>query len=289
VRQIFFLCLFILTFASRSEAQINFNLSGYQAIYGRDDRELVTKNSDVKIQEAARGVALIVSKDVVKRSLLKTQVIGATLEKNLNLCTGEKFSEHLSQSGCTGFLIASDVMLSAGHCFESSDDCANKKIIFDVTSQTETLKGFDVDNKNIFSCKKIIQQAANSSQDYAIIQLDRAPGNRSFLKLHTAEKTADDSTVFMLGHPFGLPLMYSKAAAIIDNNDPFIFKTALDSFEGNSGSPVINAKTFEVEGILVNGQQDLVQDPQLGCYRNKTYDESTGGEGAFRVSELPSF
>ena len=57
------------------------------------------------------------------------------------------------------------------------------------------------------------------------------------------------------------------------------------SFEGNSGSPVFNAETFEVEGILVNGQEDLVQDPKIECYRNIVYGGS-GFEGVIRASEL---
>ena len=89
-----------------------------------------------------------------------------------------------------------------------------------------------------------------------------------------------------LGGVMLLPLFFTPQISM--NSNEFQFSTNLDSFEGNSGSPVLNAKTFEVEGILVNGQEDLVLDSELQCYRNAVYDGS-GNEGVFRSIKLAPF
>ncbi len=42
------------------------------------------------------------------------------------------------------------------------------------------------------------------------------------------------------------------------------FVANLDTYGGNSGSPVVDARTYVVEGILVRGEDDFVQND--GCY-----------------------
>ena len=53
------------------------------------------------------------------------------------------------------------------------------------------------------------------------------------------------------------------------------FVTNLDSFEGNSGSPVINILTNEVIGILVAGSKDLDFDKVEQCFRYHVCTTST--------------
>ena len=143
-----------------------------------------------------------------------------------------------------------------------------------------------MNSSNVYSCKTILAQSLDGESDYSIIKLDRVAKNRTPLKLNRNRSIELSDQVFMLGHPFGLPLVLSQKTSILENLQSHIFKTPLDSFEGNSGSPVINAKTFLVEGILISGQEDLVQDSEKLCYRNK--EHTSGGEVVFRASELPS-
>ena len=62
-----------------------------------------------------------------------------------------------------------------------------------------------------------------------------------------------------MGHPSGLPLKYADGARVFETENDY-FSTNLDTFGGNSGSPVFNADTLEVEGILVRGDTDYVMD-----------------------------
>ncbi len=64
--------------------------------------------------------------------------------------------------------------------------------------------------------------------------------------------------VFVLGHPSGLPTKFADGANVRDNSLAPSFLANLDTYGGNSGSPVFNAQTREVEGILARGEADFV-------------------------------
>lgn len=291
MRQVLFLCLAIGYSASVVAGKPSFQFTGLDAIYGVDDREQITSNTAEKYKEAARSVALIVSDDLLKKGFSKTLISGQKAEKNFNMCSGERFNDEMTLPGCSGFLVGEDLLVSAGHCFESAEDCENKKIIFDVDAKKQTSSGYIVSTKNVFACKEIISSASGinavDGQDYALIRLKKAVKMRPFLKVRAAGKIEDEAAVFMIGHPLGMPLTLSKAAKIANNEQEVTFKVGIDAFEGNSGSPVINDKTMEVEGILINGQQDIVSDSQNQCYRNAKHE--SGGEGVYRITGLSEF
>ncbi|MDD5320391.1 MAG: hemopexin repeat-containing protein [Methylococcales bacterium] len=67
----------------------------------------------------------------------------------------------------------------------------------------------------------------------------------------------------MIVHPVGLPTKFGGGATVRDNSPSAFFLANLDTYGGNSGSPVFNSSTHEVEGILVRGETDFVQ--QDGC------------------------
>lgn len=285
MRQILFLSLFMI---SLSEARLPPKIPGINAIYGKDERELITEKSSAAVKKLAKSVGMIVSVDSLDIGFLRTTIKAPSLKDNLNMCVSEKFVTRPSLSACTGFLVAPDVVATAGHCFQSEEDCATKKIIFDVDSKNQNKNGYVVLSHNVYSCKEIITTELSDDHDFALIRLERA-SKRPVLKINRSKiQIADHATVFMIGHPLGLPLILSKDASVSDNTNPSVFKTSLDSFEGNSGSPVFNSKSLEVEGILVNGQEDLVQDPGGECYLNKTY-EGVGGEGVTRIYDLLPF
>lgn len=287
MRQVLFLSLLLSLFAARLAAQDNFHFPGVHAIYGVDDRELITNKTAPKYREMARSVALIVSSDIVTTGLFKTAISAETIGKNFGMCETERFNNEMSLSGCTGFLVGEDLLISAGHCFESASDCENKKIIFDVLAKKQTANGYSVFSKDVYSCKEIIANQSGGEEDFALIRLGKKVRGRPILKLRQSGKVADDDLVFMLGHPMGMPMTLSKTQRVKNNQNPSLFTAELDSFVGNSGSPVINAKTLEVEGILVGGQQDLVLDSQKQCYLNAKHE--SGAESITRISLLSDF
>lgn len=267
-----------------------------QAIYGADDRQFISSSTDVKIKKLSESVAMIVSKDAVENKFLSA-VIKAnpmTESRGANLCPDAKFADHHSLNSCTGFLIAPDLVASAGHCFMSEEDCANKNIIFEVQAKNEIAEGYKVLKRAVYECKEIVKShfEADTMSDFAVVRLKKRVTDRVPLKLRQKGMINLGDSVFMIGHPLGLPQVYSSKSFVSDIENEHFFKASLDSFEGNSGAPVFNAKTFEVEGILVRGEDDFVEDSSKQCYRYQMYEEgqrgrtSMKGEGVSRISDL---
>lgn len=296
MRQILFLAISSIVFAATAGAKL-ISLDGQtQAIYGADDRQFVGTGTDKQLKKLSEAVALIVNNDSVENkfftSLIKANYISDA--NGVNLCGDAKFANHHSLNSCTGFLIAPDLVASAGHCFMSADDCANKKIVFQVRSSNEVTEGYKVLKNAVYECQEIVKSSFNADNltDFAVIRLKKKVTDRTPLKLRQKGTANLGDAVFMIGHPLGLPQVLSSKAFINDVENQHYFKANLDSFEGNSGSPVFNAKTYEVEGVLVRGEDDFVEDSSKQCYRYQTYDEgvsgqtSLKGEGVSRISEL---
>ena len=62
------------------------------------------------------------------------------------------------------------------------------------------------------------------------------------------------------------------------------FVANLDTYGGNSGSPVFNSDTHEVEGILVRGEADFVQ--QGNCQVSLFARLQGAGEDCTRTTEI---
>src|SRR5262249_26083654 len=83
------------------------------------------------------------------------------------------------------------------------------------------------------------------------------------------DKIQIGTKVHVLGHPSGLPLKLARQdskSRVIVPSDPTAttFVALLDTFGGNSGSPVFRSGPetdphFEVEGILIEGRADYVE------------------------------
>jgi hypothetical protein len=264
-----------------SVASFHFNTD---SIYDFDDRELVSLESSLQIQGLSKSVALIFnSNDLI--TVNNQLVIFANLLEDLppvgiNICPQERFaSHHAYRNACSGFLVGPDLLVSAGHCFEDQYFCDNQLIAFDVDAASETPRGFKTNEKNIYHCKEIIAQVHDreSLQDYALIKLDRK-SERAPLKMRTSGSLSLNDQVFLIGHPLGLPLNYTGASAIGENSQPNFFKARVDSFHGNSGSPIFNSQTQLVEGILVRGELDSEMDANRHCQKYIQYTPASGGD-----------
>ena len=62
------------------------------------------------------------------------------------------------------------------------------------------------------------------------------------------------------------------------NSEENYFTGDLDTFGGNSGSPVFNKRTGVVEGILVRGQKGYAYDSEGSCYRVHVVNKICEGE-----------
>lgn len=262
-----------------------FAKKGQKAIYGTFDNEFISMNTPQKIKEMATGISYLVDKRLVShQSATQSVIYGQSLREQDNLCSDEKFSENLTAGFCTGFLVGKDIIVTAGHCVNEESKCKNTSFVFGVNNAKEGNTKFSILRSNIYSCKKILTSfyKKGTPYDYAIIQLDREVKYRHVFVLGDDNKVTEKSKVAMLGHPNGLALTYSAPAPVTQTWDTNVFRTTLDSFSGNSGSPVFDLATEKVMGILTGGQNDFEENGSCKNYARYDY----GSERVTRISKI---
>jgi Trypsin-like peptidase domain len=187
-----------------------------------------------------------------------------TLQKALGLCSGERFGEQTSvPTRCSGFVISSDLGVTAGHCvspLEVANFCKNYFIVFDYHMHPGGKASMILSKSSVYECDRISSLAFDPngrSDDYAVLHFSRLIKHHPSLRYRKMGKIADQERVFMIGYPRGLAEKFSLDRKVSNNTDPSYFSADLDCFHGNSGSPVFNSKTLEVEGIFVRGEGDF--------------------------------
>lgn len=260
-----------------------------KVIYGNDDRQDVAAVFDNLLVDKARSTAGMFSSTALSlQSNGYYKVIGKTLVER-GWCASERFSNQITAPTCTGFLIAPDVLATAGHCISKSSDCKNYSWAFDYKLASVTDTTAVIPKSSVYRCKAIIATVNSSTtkDDYAIIRLDRVVTDRSPLNIRQSGKIADDASLVLIGHPKGLPMKIAGGAKVRSNTPTKYFVANLDSYGGNSGSPVVNAATGEVEGILVRGETDSVTTSSGCSVSNVCPDTGCGGEDVTRITNLP--
>lgn len=253
-------------------------------IYGSDNRFEVHDYDNSLFIEKARSVALRVPNRKLSINRENHDMIDfpqITLKQtNPLLCSSERFLDQVQLGSCSGFLVAPDKIMTAGHCMFTDYDCKNNQWIFDYQEGTEK-----IERRNIYSCKKIIIQKYNYDEkevaDYAVIQLDHPVLDRKPLVTRKFGVPVYNTPLVLIGHPLGLPMKIADGARVtmpnVDERENLFqslklrknyFTANLDSYAGNSGSPVFNQLTGKVEGILIQGADDYEEDSQNECIRS---------------------
>ncbi len=264
-----------------------------KVIYGNDDRTEYYQTNN-KNQKLADATVALVSTSMLQQTTTGYNVkyTSYNLQVAQNLCEDENFSEQNVLAFCSGFLIAPNIIVTAGHCISDQTDCSSTKFIFDntITESNDNKGPSSFTNDKVYSCQSIIHTVAESGgRDFAIIELDRDVENRTPLKIRTSGTIALNDPLTVFGHPSGIPLKIADNAYVRSIESTF-FETNLDTFGGNSGSAVINNKTLEVEGILVRGETDYQYDAANSCYRvNNCSDTGCSGEDVTKITEIISY
>src|SRR5690606_9114881 len=102
------------------------------------------------------------------------------------------------------------------------------------------------------------------------------------LKFRKSGTTGLGAELVIIGHPLGLPLKIADSARVTSVEHNY-FRANLDSYGGNSGSPVINIHTQEVEGILVRGEEDFI-DTSSGCKTSLRMDDQVATDGGQEIA-----
>ncbi len=265
-------------------------------IYGSDDRLELSQIPDHQVQAlAAAVVGLVAPKAIEDLGNGYSKIKSLSLEKQESVCPDESFKEQETAMYCTGFLISPRLVVSAGHCIASRQACNNTKFVFGYAIDGSNRPYNEISNSDIYSCGKLIHSEHNPKEqqsledDFAIIELDRDVRGHIPLVLETDSKLVIGDRLFAWGHPLGLPLKYTDNAWVRRVGPNNYVNTNLDTYTGNSGSPIFNASTLRVEGILIDGEEDF-DTTKEGCRKSRVcQDGDCAGELFLKSSVVLDF
>lgn len=262
-----------------------------QVIYGEDDRLDYYQAAPEMRRLADSVVSLWKSGDVQPAGggssyRLATANYGAAME----LCAGEPFREQPIGAFCSGSLVGKNLVMTAGHCVKDESACADTRFVFGFGLKAAGARPSSARVSDVYSCKRIVKRYLNEDPgapgpDYALVELDRTAKARIPLAINRGAGPGKGDSIFVIGHPSGLPVKVAGGATVRDPSPAGYFVANLDTYGGNSGSAVFNARTRLIEGILVRGENDFVY--RDGCRISNVVPADGGrGEDVTRVSEL---
>ena len=268
-----------------------------KAIYGSDDRLDWFESPGITKDYWARSTVAIFK--ISDRNLLRNQsdggylVQGTTYGQRYNLCPFEtvdgqarlqKFFNQPTASLCSGFLVAPDLVITAGHCIEKSS-CSDRLFVFDYAKTSKDQEIYNLSEDTVYACSEVLEQKETKFEDYALVRLNRRVTDRTPLNIRRQGQPQVGDRLMMISHPSGLPSKISEGGFLSSVGN--LYTAGVDAFTGSSGGVILNFATGDVEGILLGGAQDLVEDSELGCKREVKCTGSTcGGETIFPIVRL---
>ncbi len=273
----------------------SFALPAFAMIYGTDDRQEALLSW---AKPHAPSVLLMTSRNFVidegDPEFVKLDFQKASGESSMiNMCANQRFADQLTAGiNCSGFLIAPDLVVTAGHCIvpygrserKETAGCSDFVWIADF-AQPANGTPLNVDRwprEKIFECAEVIdgQNPDFSSpafapplfgDDFALVRLKNSVPGRTPLTMSREFKAPRQ--LYAMGYPLGLPLKLAGPARVIREDFTKFYSANIDTFMGNSGSPIFDEKGL-VHGILVRGYpEDFVSDGGA-CYTMNKCNES---------------
>uniref|UniRef100_A0A0G4I1K1 Serine protease n=1 Tax=Chromera velia CCMP2878 TaxID=1169474 RepID=A0A0G4I1K1_9ALVE len=234
-----------------------------------------------------------------------------TMGERRTYCDSVKFQSEPAPATCTAVLVAEDIIATAGHCATGNKIDDYFYIFGFNTAEAGNGTLLHIPYKNVYEGKEeVASEYRNSAtqdnrrSDWSLIKLWRPVTDRQPVVTRKEGKLASQH-VYVIGHPNGLPAKTTRRRDGLDstsmmlNNEPnAFFEARLDTFGGNSGSPVFDAETKELEGLLVRGDSDWVTDFPNQCVRESRCPDDQGvrgldrgvidcdGEGVVRATEF---
>ncbi len=246
-------------------------------IYGDDDRMEEYEVMDSRILAAGRATAVLIHEsNLVDRGDGTFRVDAQSfawwyqwldpLETGNALCPDEPFQDQPSAGICTGVLVGSDLIATAGHCVEC-DRASDVAVVFDFVMADALTPPTILRADQVYWIDEVIASQAGYP-DWGLVRLDRKVVGRTPLSLRRRGRVPDDQELLVIGHPWGMPRKYDVGAVVRENTEPTFFQANLDTYQGHSGSPVVNLDSMEVEGIVCRGMEEFVEDVASGCDRS---------------------
>jgi len=247
-------------------------------VYGADDRTDVYAHPNAALRTLAQRSIVALMRDTVVDATDPARVVfrSETLSTAQELCPGQRFAENPTAAHCSGTLIADDLVLTAGHCFDAPggapgpdgpSTCDNTRFVFGYHYEAEGRLA-TVSTADVFSCARVLVRVEETRPDgrqldYAVVRLDRSAVPRfapaRITPTQGPSRVAQSVTV--IGSGSGIPAKIDAGGRVTTLHTPGrdFFEVNTDTFQGNSGSGVFDTERQNMIGILVRGATDYVR------------------------------
>ena len=231
---------------------------GPKVIYGTDDRIDLYEEADADRRVWAASTCGLFKTSSVQENNDGTYTVRTAA---YDVCAEEPFSSQPTAAFCTGFMVGDDIIATAGHCYNSGN-ISGVRFIFGFVMEDANTPVLTVSEDQVYLGVELLGRALAGNEDFAIIRVDRpivAPGAEAF-DIRREGSVSVGAPVGVIGHPAGLPLKlaFGSNTAVRSNDNTGFFVANLDTYGGNSGSPVIDPLSGVIEGILVRGETDFI-------------------------------
>jgi hypothetical protein len=239
-----------------------------KVIYGKDDREPVfydVNNINISageyMDDAKKVVAIIPRYNLRRDAATGNYIIypKGIFKNEYNLCDKERFCNEPVTAHCTGFCVSPTQIVTASHCIDRAT-MRNFYFVFDYLADSNG------NYSNIVPADKVYQAIAyeegspnHPNTDFAIIRIDKTIPQYRIARVNRNVNYDPNQAgpYHVIGFPCGIPMKLAPNAVFRSEIDQNFFVINSDTYGGNSGSPVFNTISHEVEGILVQGYQDF--------------------------------
>lgn len=266
--------------------------SNSKVLYGTDDRLDLYQISDPTTRALATSTCALMSSSRLTDNGNGTFDIFTSEFRQFGVqgCTSEPFRTQPTAAYCTGFRVGEKLIATAGHCFNSGD-LNSTRFVFGYVMQDAATPVKTVSASRVYTAVRIVGRQLAGGLDYAIVEVDReitAPG-AAILPIRRTGTVPLDQRVGVIGHPAGLPLKiaFGPSTRVKQNGNSGYFEANLDTYGGNSGSPVFNQDTGVVEGILVRGETDYLF--KSNCFVSNQLADSAGAEECSKTTTFMQF
>lgn len=252
-----------------------------KVVYGVDNRFELSRSPYANLKNSVAGmlskydIKEVKAEDGEVQSYEVKYFGDLTTYQGRKTCDDMRFREQSTAASCTGFLVGEDLLVTAGHCMlrygqkvqnQKTYSCMTNNWVFGYDQNSEKDGKLNFGKDDVYSCATVIAGEYNQVRDYALIKLNKKTVNKTPVKLNSdADNYKNKEDIFVVGHPTGLPIKIAAGAQVVKDQDSSRFLTNLDTFAGNSGSPIFNFYG-EVIGILVSGETDYFYDTKRACY-----------------------
>ena len=229
-----------------------------ETVYGADDRQEVASLRGPFAKDADSAVALVAAGSMAPLPNGRSRLVAPALGTARSLCPGQRFAAQPTAAFCSGVLVGPDLVVTAGHCV-SPTSLDETRFVFGYRVAGGKVQT-DIAARDIYRGAGILTAIEDDlGADYAVVRLDRPVLGHAIAKLLHPATVSVGRPVFIVGYPSGLPAKFAAGAQVLRTSRAGYLEANLDSFGGNSGSPVFDARTHAVVGILVRGEADYAR------------------------------